>query len=256
MAEYTPLKYYFDKRLAVKLDTLISEVYPSFPGDYFITNIFASVEDKALKERVDIIADELYRALPDDYESAVSILMSILGPENETEEGMFTNGYFLMPVGRYVEKYGLNHMAISMNAIYEITKRHTSEFAIRPYVVNYPDQCLEFLNQWKHDSNSHIRRLVSEGTRPRLPWAKKIDLINGDIHQNLELLDDLINDSSNYVRKSVGNHLNDLTKESPDIVIDWIEERKESMHPTVIKRGLRTQVKQENQRAVSIIDFK
>lgn len=94
-----------------------------------------------------IIADALYRALPDDYETAVSILMSILGPENETEEGMFTNGYFLMPVGRYVMKYGLNHMEISMNAIYEITKRHTSEFAIRPYIVNNTDQCLKYLNQ-------------------------------------------------------------------------------------------------------------
>ena len=143
---------------------------------------------------------------------------------------------------------------LSLEALREITQRHTSEYAIRPFIVNNTNECLDYFDIWIKDSSPHVRRLVSEGTRPRLPWAQKIDYINGDINQNLLLLDSLKNDSSDYVRKSVGNHLNDLSKEEPDIVLSWILERRTTMPPAVIKRGLRTLVKKEDPRVLDIIN--
>lgn len=249
MGEYVALKYYFDKELAKRLAGLIVESYPDFPTENFIKRVNERVAGRELKERVAILAEELYHALPKEYEEAISHLLKILGPENETEEGMFTKGYFLMPVAYYVEKYGLEHLEVSLHALYEITKRHTAEYAIRPFLIHYTDETLGYLNEWKKDPNSHVRRLVSEGTRPRLPWAKKMDYLNGNIYDNLEILDGLKNDSSDYVRKSVGNHLNDLSKDHPEILLPWMEERKEEIHPVVLKRGLRTLIKKENQRA-------
>ncbi|MEC6748177.1 DNA alkylation repair protein [Marinilactibacillus sp. XAAS-LB27] len=253
MGAYYPIKYYFDKALAEKLALLLTTQDQSFPSKQFIETVSIRVQDKELKERVAVIAEELYAALPKDYPQALSLLMMILGPKNLKESGMFTNGYFLMPVAYYVEKYGVSHLEQSMDALYEITQRHTSEYAIRPFILKNTDQCLAYLYQWREDSNAHVRRLVSEGTRPRLPWAKKMGFLKSDIHQNLLLLDALKNDSSEYVRKSVGNHLNDLSKDEPEIVLSWIQEKGQSIHPGVIKRGLRTLAKQGDSRAQSFL---
>ncbi|MBG9206833.1 DNA alkylation repair protein [Staphylococcus sciuri] len=253
MGQYIPLKYYFDKDLAERLATLISINYKSFPNKIFIDNVSKRVENKELKARVLVIAEELHKALPKEFDKALLVLFSVLGPVNQTEKGMFTNGYFLMPIARYVELYGSSHVSLSLEALYEITQRHTSEYAIRPFIVNNTNECLKYFDIWRKDNNSHVRRLVSEGTRPRLPWASKIDYINGDINQNLVLLDSLKNDSSNYVRKSVGNHLNDLSKEEPEIVLSWLLERRTTTSPIVIKRGLRTLVKKEYPGALEMI---
>lgn len=249
MGTYSPLKYYFDKALAERLAALILSAYTLFESDEFIQSVAGRVENIELKERVTIISEELFRFLPDDYTSALEILLSILGPENESETGMFTNGYFLMPVARYIEAYGLNHFDLSMNALYELTKRHTAEYAIRPYILANPEKCKVYFNQWIQDSSAHVRRLVSEGTRPRLPWAKKIAVINGDINCNLSLLDSLRDDSSHYVIKSVGNHLNDLSKEDSEAVLMWVKQRLDTIHPIILKKGLRTLLKKENKKA-------
>jgi len=254
MGEYVALKYYFDKELAKRLAGLISEEYKDFPSKLFIERVDDRTKEKELKERVAVISEELYHTLPNDYEKALLILVSILGPENKTEQGMFTNGYFLMPVAHYVEKYGLMNVDVSLEALYEITKRHTAEYAIRPYLTHHTDKTIQQLIIWKKDENPHIRRLVSEGTRPRLPWAKKIDYLYGDISCNLDLIDSLKNDSSSYVRKSVGNHLNDLSKADSETVLLWLEERRKSTHQEVLKRGLRTLVKRENQRAIEFLN--
>ena len=101
-------------------------------------------------------------------------------------------------------------------------------------------------SQWIHDENSHIRRLVSEGTRPRLPWAKKIGALKGDFQYNLQLLEPLMNDPSKYVQKSVANHINDITKEDKELVFQWLQQLRDKQHPInpwIIKHGLRTVIK-------------
>ncbi|MBO0993500.1 DNA alkylation repair protein [Bacillus sp. SD088] len=246
MSSYIPLKNYFDAELAQFLANHISPLYSDFPSDSFIEGVSGSVEGLELKDRVAVISKELHKALALPYVDAIGILKQILGPENETEQGMFTNGYFLMPIAHYVEVYGLNEFEVSMDALYRITKRHTSEFAIRPYLLRYESQVLEKFQEWAVDENSHVRRLVSEGARPRLPWAKRIDVLSGDPYKNLSLLEPLITDDSKYVQRSVGNHLNDLSKMYKEETIEWIK----SMHMLygnkinwTLKHGLRSSIK-------------
>lgn len=257
MSESIALKVYFGADLAQHLSNLIKPHYPNFPTDLFVESVAIQIEPLQLKGRVAVIADELSNALPTDYSDALNILLNILGPENKSEQGMFTNGYFLMPVAFYVEKYGLQHFEISMHALYEITKRHTSEYAIRPYLDRYPEACLKYLNNWQHDRNPHVRRLVSEGTRPRLPWAKRMKPIKGNPINNLELLAPLLKDPSFYVRKSVANHVNDLTKDYRDTTLDWIYRLDLTAKETkwIIRHGLRSLANSGDPEALDVLEL-
>ncbi|MDF2964131.1 MAG: hypothetical protein K0S39_5866 [Paenibacillus sp.] len=250
------LKHYFGLELAERLAGLITPHYPDFPVATFIAAVADKTGPLELKGRVAVIAEQLQRALPSSYPESVLILLKIVGPENETEQGMFTNGYFLMPVACFVEKYGLEHFGISMNALHEITKRHTSEYAVRPFLERYPDDSMKLLNIWQRDPNLHVRRLVSEGPRPRLPWAKRIDALKGDPAHNLALLELLLEDSSLYVRKSVANHVNDLTKDYKEVTLDWLRDRIErgGIHMAwVAHHGLRSLVKSGDRKAIKLL---
>ncbi|MEK4249505.1 DNA alkylation repair protein [Paenibacillus sp. FSL W7-1287] len=256
MESYTPLKNYFGKELAVRLAELIKPFYPSFQVSSFVNAVEQNVNELELKARVQRIADELNRNLPLEYSDQLAVLLNIVGPENEYEQGMFTEGYFLMPVANFVERYGLQQFQISMNALYEITKRHTSEYAIRPYLHHYLEDCIKTLTVWSYDSNAHVRRLVSEGTRPRLPWAKRISALGGDPMRNLALLEPLLDDSSSYVRRSVANHLNDLTKDYKQVTIKWIDDKRSigwDHAPSMVRHALRSLVKSGDQEALAIV---
>lgn len=256
MSYYIPLKDYFDRNLAQLLSKKITAIYPDFPSDSFIIRVGEQVEGLELKRRVEMITLEFHKALNLPYEEAIQVIKQILGPENEAEQGMFTNGYYLMPIAHYVERFGLDHFDLSMDALYEITKRHTSEYAIRPFLNKYERNVIEILNYWIKDRNPHVRRLVSEGTRPRLPWAKHIDVLCGDTYMNLGLLEKLITDNSPYVRKSVGNHINDLSKIHPDEVLEWTKIMY-TLHGSgvewVVKRGLRSLITDKNPDAMEIL---
>jgi len=256
MTTHIALKYYFGIELAQRLSALITPYYPEFPSAAFAAAVANQTGPLELKGRVAVIAEQLHRALPASYPESVLILLKIVGPENETEQGMFTNGYFLMPVAYFVEKFGLEHFDISMNALYEITKRHTSEYAIRPFLQRYPDDSIRLLNIWRRDPNPHVRRLVSEGSRPRLPWAKRIVALKGDPAQNLDLLDLLWDDPSLYVRKSVANHMNDLTKDYKKTTLNWLRERigRGGIHMDWIARhGLRSLVTSGDKEALELL---
>jgi 3-methyladenine DNA glycosylase AlkC len=257
MSTTMPLKNYFSGELAVRLSRLISPHYLDFPAEAFVESVTELIEPLELKARVAVITDELRKALPSDYPVALNILLNILGPENETEEGMFNNGYYLMPVAYFVEKYGLEHFDISMHAMYEITKRHTSEYAIRPYLDVHLEDSIIRLRQWSRDVNLHVRRLVSEGTRPRLPWAKRIHVIKGDPAHNLALLEPLWDDPSFYVRKSVANHLNDLTKDYREITLNWLNDRSDyggKYHTWMVRHSLRSLTKAGDNKAVALLE--
>ncbi|AJH76468.1 DNA alkylation repair enzyme family protein [Bacillus cereus ATCC 4342] len=249
MGKYVPLKFLFNEELAEKMADSICKHDPTFSKRNFVSSVTCNVENLELKQRIEVMADELHNALQKDFNAAIHILLKILGPENTTEVGTFTNGYMYMPIAKYVEKYGLNDFETSFNTMYEITKRNTAEYAIRPFLETYHEDTLDILQQWIHDENSHIRRLVSEGTRPRLPWAKKIGALKGDFKYNLQLLEPLMNDPSKYVQKSVANHINDITKEDKELVFQWLQQLRDKQHPVnpwIIKHGLRTVIKNGN----------
>jgi 3-methyladenine DNA glycosylase AlkC len=141
--------------------------------------------------------------------------MRILGPENENETGMFTHFYWLMPVGKFIEKYGLDHFTLSIAAIEEVTKRNTGEYAIRPYARKYPDKTLQVCMRWAKSKNFHLRRLASEGLRPKLPWAPKLDIWNTTPEPVFDILNLLKEDEVRFVKKSVANHVRDWMKVNP-----------------------------------------
>lgn len=136
----------------------------------------------------------------------------ILGEENPKETGMFTDYWWIMPIGKYLELYGLDNYDTSIKAIEEITKRNTGEYAIRPFIRKYPDKCLKQMMRWAKSNNFHLRRLASEGLRPKLPWATKLDDFNDKPEPVFEILEQLKEDEIMFVKKSVGNHLTDWLK--------------------------------------------
>lgn len=258
MSEYQPHKNYFGLELAHKLAGRIVAVQPTFPAEQFVAQIAARVDELELKDRVALIAAALRECLPADYPAALQILLSILGPENPKEEGMFTYGYHLMPVAYFVEVYGLDHFDHSITALAEVTKRHTAEYAIRPYLGRYPQQTLAVLEGWAVHANAHVRRLVSEGTRPRLPWATRLTAFVDDPGPVLRLLEKLKHDPSPYVRKSVANNLNDIAKDHPDLVLEtlsrWSQHAGEETR-WITRHALRNLVKQGHPAALKLLGF-
>ena len=221
----------FGENLAILLSKKIAPVYQKFDAKLFVRGVKNDVVGKSYTERVGIIADHFRKNLPQGYADALAVLTRILGPENKEETGMFTHFYWLMPVGKFVENYGLNNFAESIKAIEEITKRNTGEYAIRPFARKYPAQTLAVCTKWAKSKNFHLRRLASEGLRPKLPWATKLDVWDDDPKPIFEILEILKEDEVKFVKKSVANHLRDWVKVNPKeaqkIINKWSKSKNE-----------------------------
>lgn len=217
---------YFGVNLAIVLAGKISAVHPDFKSTGFIEEVRKNCVSKSLTQRVEIIADNLKSFLPTDYKQSTIILKSIMGKENPKETGMFKDYYWLMPVGKFIEKYGLENYDLSINAIQELTKRNTGEYAIRPYIRRYPEQTLKQMKAWAKSDNFHLRRLASEGLRPKLPWALKLDLFVDNPKPVFEILGILKTEPVKFVKKSIANHLTDYIKVNPNSTFDLIEQWK------------------------------
>lgn len=198
------------------LSEKICVICPSFDSNAYIEAIKKQCVDKSYTQRIDLHAAELRAYLPKDYTQAVAILMRILGDENSNETGMFTHYYWVMPLGKFVEKYGLNDYELSIKAIEKITKRNTGEYAIRPYIRMHPKVTLKVMKQWAESKSFHLRRLASEGLRPKLPWSTKLDAFVENPKPVFEILELLKEDDIKFVRKSVANHLTDYLKVNPE----------------------------------------
>ncbi|MEM9362187.1 MAG: DNA alkylation repair protein [Bacteroidota bacterium] len=253
---YKQLKLWFDTDLAELLADKFLESSLAIDKASFAKQITEQVGKMELKERVECFADALQFHLSGMYEQDISYFMKILGPENEKETGMFKEFYWIMPLAKYVEKYGLAHFNVSMGAIYEITKRNTGEYTIRPFLEHEQDRTLNVLLKWSKDSNKHVRRLASEGVRPRLPWAPKMNSFIDNPKPILPILENLKDDPSKYVQKSVANCLNDILKDNLEIGKDVLESW--AKHPSkerkwIIKHALRNLVKKEDEWALNLI---
>ena len=259
MARHAQLKDYFGRDLAVRLADKIQPLYTKFDNERFINQVGTAVDSLALKQRVAAIADALHRQLPRRYTESIEVFLQILGPENKKETGMFTKGYWLMPLAFYIEKYGTDaeNFDVSMEAIEAITKRNTGEYAIRPFLVRYPERTIRVMQKWSTSPHFHVRRLSSEGLRPRLPWTKRITTFSKNPFPIIDILENLKADPSAYVRRSVANNFNDLLKENYSFTIAvirrWsIDAPKETRW--IVKHALRNQIKSKNKEALQIIE--
>ncbi len=203
---------YFGGNLAELLSRKIVQAYPGFDSKNFISNVDNEVNNKTYTQRIGIIAEQLKLFLPPDYKTSIKILVSILGDENPNETGMFTNYYWILPIGKFVSEYGLNHYETSIQAIEEITKRNTGEYAIRPFIQQYPVETITIMHKWAKSPDFHLRRLASEGLRPKLPWAPKLETFVHNPQPVFDILDILKEDDILFVKKSVANHLTDWLK--------------------------------------------
>jgi 3-methyladenine DNA glycosylase AlkC len=234
--------------LADRLASELSAAWPGFPTDRYTSDIGAALAPLALMARVDLLADRLTDALPDDFAIAAEVLRATLDSPGFT-------GWMTLPCGTYVARAGIDHPDIALPLLAGLTPRWSSEGPIRPFIEHHPDLTYRYLHRWVTDPDEHVRRLVSEGTRPRLPWAARLRGLIADPSPNIELLDQLVDDPSPYVRLSVANHLNDISKDHPDLTLDLANRwraRGDGAAWTV-RHGLRTLVKQGDARALGIL---
>ncbi|MCL7382509.1 DNA alkylation repair protein [Streptomyces sp. 35G-GA-8] len=257
MASDYALKRHFNGDAARLIGDRIRAVHPEFDVEGYATEVESRIPGKELKDRVLVLTEGLRTRLPADYTHAVPILLTILGDELAEGEGMFNSSWFLMPVARFVEEYGLDHPDLSLDAIEEITKRHTGEYAIRPYLEHHYAPTMDRVALWAGSPSHNVRRLASEGVRSRLPWARTLTVFVKDPRPVLEILEPLRSDPSEYVRKSVANNLNDISKDAPDIALAtalrWLEESPTPETNWIVKHGLRTLVKKGDQQALALL---
>ncbi len=258
MADFPLLKDMIDAPLVEQLAGRIGAVHPAFERERFVSAVMAELESLELKARFNSIADQLRRHLPEDIPLALDILVAILDESDAEREPIAEAGLRLLPIPAFVERHCVDHPEAALDAIYCITRQVTCEAAIRPFIARHPKATMDRLRQWALDENEHVRRLVSEGSRPRLPWAPQLRAFIADPTPALALLELLKDDPSLYVRRSVANHLNDISKDHPAIVLErmacWARDAGVE-RSWLINHALRSLVKAGDARALEILGF-
>jgi 3-methyladenine DNA glycosylase AlkC len=252
------LKDSFSTDKPVEISDSIAEVYPQFSKEPFINSCLVDYESKSLVERCAAIADSMRTHLPSDYVQAAGILQASLGDRLSLDADLGMAPFFYMPHVIFVGKYGLDHFEESMMLQYELTQRFTAEFSIRSFLENEPERTLMQLSVWAKDENAHVRRLVSEGTRPRLPWAKRLKQFQEDPLPVIELLQMLKDDPSLYVRRSVANNLNDISKDNPLVVAELARQwliNASADRVWLVTHALRSAVKRNEPWALDVLGF-
>jgi 3-methyladenine DNA glycosylase AlkC len=185
-----------------------------------------------MKARAMHIADALEATLPDDFNAACNAIEASLGAPVAIDRvagagadlGEGLAGWIVWPLGEFVARRGLQSPERALRALHALTQRLTAEFAIRPFIVAHPELSLRTLLAWTRDESAHVRRLASEGSRPRLPWGLRLQALVADPTPTEPILAALVDDDSAYVRRSVANHLNDIAKDHPEHVVAWVRQ--------------------------------
>lgn len=223
----------------------IAAVSPIFDASGFAAAVQGQLEDKELFARFDLIVDALEKYMSPNYGENLHVFEQLLGPELEKSEGMFSFGWWLWPIGRYVERHGNEDWRLSLAFLKELTKRFTGEYAIRPLLKAHPQEVMDELIQWTLDDNVHVRRLACEGVRIRLPWSEKLLVALQEHERYCKILTNLKDDPEKFVQKSVGNNLNDLYKDAPEkvdaLIAQWRQTPSTKAQEWIIKHGTRNQ---------------
>jgi 3-methyladenine DNA glycosylase AlkC len=254
------LKGFFSPSLVRRLAADLVRAHPAFPARRFVKQACAGLDALELLDRGRHIARALAECLPAAYPDAVAVLLRSLGPEHASDEllGVGMAPFFYLPHLVYVADHGLDHFDLSLRAQYEITKRFSAEASIRPYISKYPERTLGVLRRWARDRNAHVRRLVSEGTRLRLPWAARVPWLDAHPERVVDLLELLKDDSSTMVRRSVANNLNDLGKVRPDLLVRtcaaWLDDASPERR-ALVEHALRGAVKRGQPEALRLLGY-
>ena len=211
-----------------------------------------------LKPRVGHIAAQLATFLPRDYGKALAIVVRASERWDRGDDGDPLRGFAAWPLFHFIEHHGTGDFTCSMAALRSMTHLFSAEFAIRPFIARYPERAFAELRRWTTDDSEHVRRLASEGARPRLPWATRVPALIDDPGPVLALLDRLKDDSALYVRRSVANNLNDIAKDHSDRVLDlceaWLDGASEERR-WIVRHATRTLVKAGHPRVWALLGF-
>ncbi|WP_438448840.1 DNA alkylation repair protein [Gorillibacterium sp. sgz5001074] len=246
-----PLKQMYTRELLEGFAAEVKAVYPPFESGRFLELVFdREWSNRELKDRYRHISATLRQTLPPDYREALGIL------EQLADTGRFKGfPYIFFP--DFVQTFGLEDWEASVPALRRFTSLNSSEFAVRPYIEQDPERMLGILLEWASDPDEHVRRLASEGCRPRLPWAPPLRRLIADPAPVLPILERLKADSSEYVRRSVANNLNDISKDHPELVLglaaDWIG--RDPCTDRILKHACRTLLKKGHPEALRLFGF-
>lgn len=256
MAE--PLKNRFGVETPSTIARMISQVFPAFEQDAFVKNALDGYATLDLMPRAWKIARTLRNNLPINCPEAIEILLASLGPKLDKTEGQGTSPFLYLPHVFFVAEYGLDHFEVSMRAQYELTQRFTAEYSVRAFLERHTEATLARLKVWATDPSPHVRRLVSEGTRPRLPWAARLRKFQQNPQPVLALLELLKDDAELYVRRSVANNLNDIGKDHPALLVAtarrWMHNASDERH-WLVSHALRSAVKRAEPGALAVMGF-
>lgn len=267
-------KNHFNVPVIEHLARQIKQHYGVFNSQDFIALASYKLEDLELKARSNQIANALERYMPEDLSEVARLLETVLGEELANENLNYTSseqglaGWVIMPVADYVTNKTLallqqhtnnnDILNTALNILQACTKRFSAEFAIRPLLRDFPNRTLALMHQWASHENVHVRRLVSEGTRPYLPWGIRLHDFANTPMLILPLLEILKDDESEYVRRSVANNLNDIAKDHPDLIADlatkwWQENNPERIK--LVKHACRTLIKNGHPKVLAMLGY-
>ena len=246
------LKDVFNRKFIKKLAADLKESSPKFDETVFIKGVFTKDwPEKALKQRMRHISENIHCGLPSDYKKAISLLKPVSNNYTGLEHLIFPD---------FIELCGIDDLSTSIEAMEYFTENSSSEFPIRFFIIKYEKQMLAQMKKWAKSKNEHHRRLASEGCRPRLPWAIGLPKYKDNPSAILPILEALKEDKSEYVRRSVANNLNDISKDNPNIVIEIAKKWKGlDLGPEtdkLVKHACRTLLKQGNPKIIKLFGFR
>ncbi len=260
-----PFKNLFNPTMIAQMGAHLARRSDRFDGGAFTQSATEGLEALELKQRSNHILAALEAALPVDFIAASNLLVSALHPADDVdlsdqsmdEHGI--RGWAVMPMADYIARHGLDHFDFSMDVLREMTKRMSSEFAVRPFLDRDPERAMKHVRKWARDDNYHVRRLASEGTRPRLPWGMRLAKFVADPAPVLPVLETLKDDPEDYVRRSVANNLNDIAKDHPDLVAalagKWLAGKPDSRRKKLVRHACRTLIKQGHEATLKAFGY-
>ena len=242
-----PLKDLFDAARYRQTAAQLAALHPRFYAVRFLTHALDGLADRELLARMHRTAEAFHLALPVPFTEQLAVLRAHL-PQ-------IGHGFVAIWPCAHVANHGIDHPATALEALRLFTRFGSAEFAIRPFITRDTTGTLAVLRRWADDPDEHVRRLASEGSRPRLPWGGNLPALIADPSPTLPILTALRADPSLYVRKSVANHLNDITKNHPELVLDFVStwDRTDARTAWIVRHALRTLIKRGHPRALAML---
>jgi 3-methyladenine DNA glycosylase AlkC len=254
MAE--PLKNIFSHPLLSPFAELVQKVWPDFPTTTFLEKVFDEhYENLELKQRTRHIAHALRACLPTAYRDALKIVCDVTQSYLDQHGEKLTFQWIFLP--EFIEAHGIEDPDASISAIETVTRWSSCEFTVRPFLVKYPERMYAQMLAWSDNPSPMVRRLASEGIRPRLPWGMGVPALKRDPAPILPILEKLKNDPAETVRRSVANNLNDIAKEHPQVVLEitgrWLGQNPNT--DWILRHACRGLLKKGNAQALAFFGF-